>query len=56
MADLLLQQKFLNDIDDYQANNGKYEIEGQVIFPYKIDLKCRLDEMREVLDRNGSQT
>mgnify|MGYP001823365774 FL=1 len=56
MADLLLQQVFLNEINQDQANDGKHEIEAQVILPNKIHLECRLDEMREILDCYRSQS
>ena len=56
MADLLLQKEFLNEIDQDQADYGKYKIESQMIFPYEIYLECGLDKMREVLDSNGSET
>jgi hypothetical protein len=56
MADLLLQQVFLNEINQDQSNDGKYEIKAQVILPDKIHLECRLYEMREILDRYRSQT
>lgn len=46
----------MNEVNQYQADNGKYEIEGQVILAYKINLERRLNEMREVFDRNCSQT
>jgi len=56
MADLLLQQVFLNEINEDQTNDGKDEIKAEVILPNNIDLQGRLDKVSQVLYGNCSQT